>query len=186
MRITRYLTGMALAVLVMPTQAQAPFQINGLHPDLVFTDALAMVEKLGGQCRIKHSRTEGGGVGAQCAFANAGAPDRTGAAEQPDAQASMPMIGPQPITRIGFEAPIDSAQVTRIVFVFDGGLDAVAQYLVQQYGQPEHDGTASDEKSWSHAKRRAWSKGIYTMGLSNSPDVVILTVNRPPPDPGAS
>lgn len=189
MRFTRYLAGAALVVPVLIAQAQAPFQINGLHADLVFTDAIVLVEKLGGQCRIKHSRTEAGGVSAQCGIARGSSPANEGESGQATAGPAAvpgPMIGGQPITRIGMEASVPSAQLTRIVFVFDGSLEAVAQHLVQQYGQPDHDGTATDEESWSHAKRRSWSKGNYTLGLLNSPDLVILTVNRPPLDSGAN
>jgi hypothetical protein len=186
MRIVQYLAGAALALLAVSLQAQARFQISDLHPDLVFADAVAAIEKLGGRCRIKQSQTEGGGVSAQCALAPAGGSAGTVAAEEPAVPASGPMIGPQPITRIGVEAPLASVKLTRIVFEFDGGLESVAQYLVQQYGKPDHDGTLTADLSWSHSKRRIWSDGNYTMGLLNSPNLVILTVNRPSPDPGAS
>jgi hypothetical protein len=190
MRVTRYLGGAALAVLALIAQAQAPFQINGLHPDLVFTDAIVVVEELGGQCRIKHSRTEGGGVSAQCGMSRGNLSTSESESEPGQAAAAPaatpgPMIGAQPITRIGMEAAMPSAQLTRIVFVFDGSLEAVAQHLVQQYGPPDHDGAATAEESWSHAKRRSWSNGNYTLGLLNSPDLVILTVNRPPLETGA-
>ena len=185
MRVSPYLAGVALAALAASTQAQPPFQIHGLHPDLVFTDAVTAIERLGGKCRIKQSRTEGGGVSAQCALDSVGEVDGVAADGQPEPPQPVPMIGPQRITRIGVEAPVESAQLTRIVFMFDGGLEAVAQYLVQQYGQPAHDGTTTEEQSWSHSKRRGWVEGNYTMGLLNSPDLVILTVNRQSADPGA-
>lgn len=186
MRVSRYLAGLALAALAASARAQPPFQIHGLHPDLVFTDAVTVIQKLGAECRIKQSRTEGGGVSAQCAMESVGEVSGVAAAGQPESPQPGPMIGPQRITRIGVEAPVESAQLTRIVFMFEGGLEAVAQYLVQQYGPPDHDGTATDEQSWSHSKRRGWIEGNYTMGLLNSPDLVILTVNRPPANPGAN
>lgn len=186
MRFTTYLAGAVLTALAPAALAQAPFQFNGLHPDLVFTDAVATTEKLGGKCRVKHSRTEGGGVGAQCELPSGSAGAQPGDSGKRDATEPTPSIASQPITRIGMEAPVETAQLTRIVFVFDGSLDTVAEYLVQQFGQPDHDGTSAAEKSWSHAKRRSWSQGHYTLGLSNSPDLVILTVNRPPSDPGES
>lgn len=185
MRVNRYLTGVALAILAMSTQAQAPFQIHGLHPDLGFAEALAAVEKLGGQCRIKHSRSDGGGVSAQCALVRTGEPDPARDAGQPGSPPPSLMIGSQPITRIGIEAPVESAQLVRIVFMFDGSLDVVAEYLVQEFGKPDHDGTTTEEASWSHSRRRSWRAGDYTMGLLNSPDLVILAVHRPPPDPDA-
>jgi len=170
----------ALLLLAASALAQPPFQIAGLHPDLVFTDAVAMTGKLGGQCRVKQSRTEGGGVSAQCKF-----PPRVGGDGAPDIAAPAPSIGSQPVVGIGMEATVESAQLTRIVFVFDGSLDAVADFLVQQYGQPDHGGTPSTEQSWSHSRRRGWSEGNYTLGLLNSPDLVILTANRPSREPGA-
>lgn len=185
MGISRHLTGLALAIFSASSQAQAPFQLHGLHPDLLFSDAVTAIERLGGKCRVRQSQTEGGGISAQCAMGSVGEVEGAAAAGQPDTPPTGPMIGPQPITRIGVEAPVESAQLTRIVFVFDGGLEAVAQYLVQQYGPPDHDGTTTHEESWSHSKRRGWIEGNYSMGLLNSPDLVILTVNRPSTDPGA-
>jgi hypothetical protein len=186
MRISAYLAGVALVALAASAQdkPQPPFQIEGLHPDLVFTDAVTAIERLGGVCRIKQSRSQGGGVSAQCVIETVGENDGGATAGEAQSPKNGPMIGPQRITRVGVEAALDSAQLTRIVFMFDGGLEAVAQYLVQQYGQPDHDGTTSDKQSWSHSKRRGWKEGNYTMGLLNSPDLVILTVNRQSADPG--
>lgn len=182
MKVIRYLSFGALAALATATLAQAPFQVSGLHPDLVFVEAVAGIEKLGGTCRVKHSRTEGGGISAQCEIPAASKPGSVVAGEPPPG----PEIALQPITRIGVEAPIESAQLTRIVFVFEGELEKVAEHLERQYGKPDQDGTSAPAESWSHAKRRSWSEGNYTLGLSNSPDLVILTVIRPTPDPGAS
>lgn len=185
MRIATCLAGFALAALAASAQdpPQPPFQIQGLHPDLVFKDAVTAIERLGGVCRIKQSQSQGGGISAQCVIEAVGEKDALAAAVEVPSPQTGPMIGPQQITRIGVEAALDSAQLTRIVFMFDGGLEAVAQYLVQQYGQPDHDGTTSDKQNWSHSKRRGWKEGNYTMGLLNSPDLVILTANRQSADP---
>lgn len=186
MNVIRYLAWAAMAIVAPVATAQSPFEINGLHTDLVFADARAMAEKLGAKCRIKHSRTEGGGVSAQCELPTADASAPAGSGVPPDAPARGPTIGAQPITRIGMEAPDETAPLVRIVFIFDGNIETVAEYLTQQYGAPDYGGEPTTEKSWSHSRRRSWSQGMYTLGLSNSPDIVILTVIRPEPDPGVS
>ena len=177
MRCTRFLMSAVLLVSASATLAQPPFVINGLDTDQVFADAKAAVEALGGQCRVKPPRTPGEGVSAQCVFTSAGEPAGEGSAPLPAAHPGL-AIGAQPITRIGMEAPADSAQLTRIVFEFEGELEVVARYLEGQYGPPDHGASPAEQEGWSHSRRRGWIKGNYTLGLIDTPTLVILTVNR--------
>jgi hypothetical protein len=172
MKIRLFLTGAVLLLLPLTSAAQAPFQVIGLSTDLVFADAVAAIEKLGAVCRVADTRTPSGiaGVRGDCAFSAAGESAQETAAKATGPAASATTIGEQPVTHIN---------LTRIMIVVGGSLDAVIKALEQQYGPPDHDTFASKDPSWSHSKRKAWIKEYYTLGLINAPQVVILTANRP-------
>jgi hypothetical protein len=188
MKMTRYLTGVIVAIFATAAQAQAPFQIIGLHPDMVFPDARAAIEKMGGVCSMRQAKTAAGdrSINAECTLPQASKAGHGGAVGNQGSVQSGPVIGAQPVTLISIEAPLESAQLTRIMIALEGNLDAIASDLEQQYGPPDHDTFATKDPSWSHSKRKAWIKGSYTLGLINVPQLVILTVNRPSPDPDAS
>lgn len=181
MQIRLFLTGAVLLLLPLTSAAQAPFQVIGLSTDLVFADAVAAIEKLGAVCRVADTRTPSGiaGVRGDCAFSAAGESAQETAAKATGPAASATTIGEQPVTHINLGAPLKTAQLTRIMIVVGGSLDAVVKALEQQYGPPDHDTFASKDPSWSHSKRKAWIKEYYTLGLINAPQVVILTANRP-------
>jgi len=181
MRIRQFLTGAALLLVSLASPAQAPFQVIGLSTDLVFADAVAVIEKLGAVCRVANTRTPSGiaGVSGECAFSAAGESAQEAAAKTMVPAVSAPAIGEQPVTAITLAAPLKTAQLTRIMIVVGGSLDAVIKALEKQYGPPDHDTFASKDPSWSHSKRKAWIKEFYTLGLINAPQVVILTANRP-------
>jgi hypothetical protein len=183
MKISPYLTGAVLLLVSLASVAQAPFQVIGLSTDLVFADAVAVIEKLGAVCQVANDRTPSGinSVRGECAFSVAGEakPPQETAAKATGPAVSVPTIGEQSVTHIVLSAPLATAQLERIMIVMAGSLDAVIKALVQQYGPPDHDSFASKEPSWSHSKRKAWIKGFYTLGLINAPQVVTLTANRP-------
>jgi hypothetical protein len=188
MKSTRYLAGAALAVFAMAALAQGPFQIIGLHTDMLFPDARAAIEKMGGVCSLRQARTAAGdsSVNAECPLPKASEAGQEGAVGNQGSVQSGPVIGSQPVTLISIEAPLESAQLTRIMIAIGGSLDAIASDLEHRYGPPDHDTFASKDPSWSHSKRKAWIKGSYTLGLINAPQFVILTVNRPAAEPATN
>ena len=181
MKIRLFLSSAVLLLLPLASPAQAPFHVIGLSTDLVFADALAVIEKRGAVCRVANTRTAAGttGVSGECAFSAAGESAQETAAKSSGPAVSAPAIGEQPVTHITFAAPLETAQLTRIMIVVAGSLDAVVKALEQQYGPPDHDSFASKDPGWSHSKRKAWIREFYTLGLINAPQVVTLTANRP-------
>ncbi len=178
MRSIRTMTGAALTVVATITLAQSPYEINGLHTELVFTAAVAQAQKLGGNCQITPPATPDGGSSAQCEFAPCGARSKDGACEPQDAKTAGLTIAAQPIVHISLEAPDDAAQLTRIVFLFEGRHDAVAGGLTQTFGAPNGEITPTDQKSWSHSRRLSWTQGRYRVGLVDSPKLILLTTDR--------
>jgi hypothetical protein len=178
LKLIRKMTGAALAAIAAMALAQSPYEINGLHTELVFTEAVAQAEKLGGTCQVAAPGTQEGGTSAQCEFSPCSARNQNGACEPQEAQATGISIAAQPILRISLEAPENSARLTRIVFVYEGSRDTVAESLKLAFGQPSGDATPADAKSWSHSQRLNWTQGIYRMGLLDSPKLLILAADR--------
>jgi hypothetical protein len=183
----RKLVAAALSCLSAIAMAQSPYQVSGLHTDLVFTDAVAQVEKLGGDCRISAVSAEEGGTSAECDFLQCPEGNQVDACKGRDTQTPGLAIAAQPVLRIGLEAPETAARVTRIVVLFEGTTAPVAEALTQQFGLPDNHG-AIPEKSWSHSRRQSWTQGIYRMGLLNDPNLIILAADRASraPAPGDS
>ena len=181
MKIRLFLSSAVLLLLPLASPAQAPFQVIGLSTDLVFADAVAVIEKLGAVCRVADTRTPSGiaGVRGDCAFSAADVSAQETAAKPTGPAATATAIGEQPVTHINLAAPLKTAQLTRIMIAVGGSLDAVVKALEQQYGPPDHDSFASKDPGWSHSKRKAWIREFYTLGLINAPQVVTLTANRP-------
>jgi hypothetical protein len=177
MKSIRNLVGAALAIVAVTALAQSPYEINGLHTELVFTAAIAQAEKLGGNCQITPSATQDGGTSALCEYAPCSARNLDGGCEPQNTQTTGLTIASQPILRISLEAPAHSAPLSRIVFLFDGRHDAVEATLNQTYGPPSGDVTA-DQKSWSHARRIRWTQGRYHLGLSNIPKLITLEADQ--------
>ena len=174
MRLFRIQVATALALLATSALAASPYEINGFHTDLIFSAALEKARALGGNCQTTPPGTQEGGIRAQCEYAPCSSRDKDGACASKDAQAAGLTIASQPILRISLEAPVDSAPLSRIVFVY-GGLHApVKANLYQIYGPPSGDVTPADEKSWSHARRIRWTQGRYHLGLSDIPKIVTL------------
>ena len=171
----------ALALMPALALAQSPYKISGLHTELVFTEAVAMAEKLGGTCRGITPLTTVGGKSAQCDYLPCIEQSAAGVCNKWDMNDPGLTIGAQPIMRIGLEAPADDALVTRIVILYEGSPAAVAETLKREFGQPASDGTTNKEKSWSHSRRLSWNQGEYRMGLLDTPKMVILAANRAPP-----
>jgi len=178
MPLFRNLAGAALAVLAASALALSPYEIHGLHTELIFTEAVAQAEKLGGKCQISTASTQAGGKSALCEYPPCSARDKDGACEQQGARTTGLTIASQPILRISLEAPADSARLTLIAILFDGSLDAVSADLQQKFGPPDSDETPADQQNWSHARRLNWTQGHYRMGLLNSPQLIILGADR--------
>lgn len=173
----RYLTGAALVFVPVIALAQSPFEISGLHMDLVFTEAVAKAEKLGGTCQITTSRTQEGGKIAQCEYLPCIERNIVGECERRDLDDPELTIAAQPIMQIGLEAPGDVSRLTRILILFEGSTVAVAESLEREFGPPKIHGN-SQGKSWTHSRRISWTQGNYHMGLMNLPKVISLTVDR--------
>jgi len=177
--------GAALVSLPLFASAQPPFAFGGLHPDLVFRDAIARAEQLGGTCQVSVSQSMDGGVRANCELIPCSIGTEVGVC-QPRPGQKPPValsIGAQPVFRIGLEAQDEASRLQRIVFLFDGDRELVAASLVKQFGPAENDDATSNQQSWNHSQRRSWKRGDYNMGLLSSPDLVILTVNPGHPEP---
>lgn len=177
MGLFRNVAGAALAVYAANAVAQSPYEIHGLHTELVFTEAMAKAEKLGGHCQIT-PQTPNGEKTALCEFLPCSARTKDGACEQQGAKSAGLTIASQPILRISLEAPRKSARLTRINILFEGNHDAVSASLKQEFGPPDSDDTPADGQSWSHAQRLNWTRGHYRMGLLNSPKLIILGADR--------
>src|SRR5262245_27217772 len=100
-----------LASAAVVAQSQPPYVIHGLHTDLVFTDAVAMAEKLGGKCQITAAVTQQGETSAQCEYADCGSQDPAGDCKAQRGEMADFAIAAQPILRIGLEAPGTSAKL---------------------------------------------------------------------------
>jgi hypothetical protein len=178
MGLCRNVAGAALALSAANTLAQSPYEIHGLHTELVFIEAVAKAEKLGGNCQISTVRTQAVAKRALCEYAPCSARNQDGACEQQDTRTIGLTIASQPILRISLEAPGDSARLTLIAILFEGNLDTVAASLQQEFGPPDSTGTPPNKQSWTPAHRLNWTQGHYRMGLLNSPKLIILGADR--------
>jgi hypothetical protein len=174
MRSIRKLTAAVLVAVSAIAQAESPYQILGLHTDLIFTEAVALAEKLGGNCQTTTSETQDGGLLAECGYATCGALNPASECEQLEKKAPALTFGGQPITRIVVEAPGDSARLTRVFLEYAGSNDVIAEYLTQAFGPPHDNGPPANQKSWSHSRRLNWTQGHYRMGLMDSPKLIVL------------
>ena len=178
MRLSRIPLTAALVMLATSAFATSPYDVNGFNTGLVFSKALEKARSLGGNCQNTPPATQEGGVRAQCEFAPCNSRDKDGACDPQDAQAVGLTIASQPIVRISLEAPLESAPVNRIVFIFDGRHDAVKVSLYEKYGPPSADVTPEGEQSWSRARRVRWTEGPYHLGLSDIPKLVTLEADQ--------
>ena len=188
MKLFRNLALAALAVLPASALAGAAFEINGLHVELVFTDAVARAEQLGGVCQSGLSRRRGGGVIAVCEYPSCLEENSPGVCDESSLESSGRMIASQPIIQIRLEAPEPSFRLTRIAMVFEGSPEVVAKSLKQKFGQPRKDPSATTEGSWTHSRRLHWKQDNYHMGLLDIVNTIMLTINprSQNPDPGAN
>jgi len=175
MRLFRIQLATVLAMLATSTFAASPFEISGFTTDQVFSAALEIARARGGNCQITPpAATPEAGIRAQCEYTACAARDKDGACDPQKMQATGLTVASQPILRIDLEAPTDSAPLTRIVFLFDGRHDAVKASLYESYGPHDADLTASNENSWSRARRIKWTQGRYHLALSDIPKLIAL------------
>jgi len=179
MRLFRIQLATVLAMLATSTFAASPFEISGFTTDQVFSAALEIARARGGNCLITPpAATPEGGIRAQCEYAACAARDKDGACDPQNMQGTGLTVASQPILRIDLEAPTDSAPLSRIVFLFDGRHDAVKASLYESYGPHDADLTATDENSWSRARRIKWTQGRYHLALSDIPKLIALEVDQ--------
>lgn len=179
MRLFRIQLATVLAMLATSTFAASPFEISGFTTDQVFSAALETARARGGNCQITPpAATPEGGIRAQCEYAACAARDKDGACDPQKMQGTGLTVASQPILRIDLEAPTDSAPLTRIVFLFDGRHDAVKASLYESYGPHDADLTASNENSWSRARRIKWTQGRYHLALSDIPKLIALEADQ--------
>ena len=165
---------MLAAGIVLPAiaLAQSPFQISGLHTDLVFTEAVALAEKLGGDCGRKAEwPTEGESV--QCEYLPCLERNTAGKCTEFDRAKPGLTIAAQPILWIVLQGPEKSSPLTRISILYEGSNDVVAASLQGDFGPPDARASAP-EKSWSRARRLNWTKGNYRAGFLDSPQMIVL------------
>jgi hypothetical protein len=186
MKVFRNLAGVALAVLSANALGGPAFEINGLHVGLVFTDALAQTEQLGGVCQQGKSRRRGGGVIARCDYLQCAEGSLSEGCNEQNPASSGFAIASQPVIQIVLEAAAASSHIIRIAISFEGSLEAVAGYLKQEFGQPINDTSATTEGSWSHSRRLAWKEGHENLGLLDLTKKIMLTADpvRPESEPG--
>tara|TARA_B110000503_G_scaffold63672_2_gene100416 strand:- start:2071 stop:2547 length:477 start_codon:yes stop_codon:yes gene_type:complete len=146
----------------------------------MFTDAVAQAEKLGGVCRIDEPRKKGEGKHAQCEYSRCGQASGAAGCEGDGETGTGPTLSSYPILSIGMLAAVNSPALTQIIMVYQGDAEAVAAGLIEQFGATEVDGEPSDEKSWSNARRWSWKQGAYSMGLLDSPHLIILKAGQTP------
>lgn len=178
MRSIGYIAAAALGAVAAMALAESPYEISGLHTELAFSDAVTQAQKLGGICQITRDESQESGTSAQCEYVPCSTRNPTGGCTQQDAPAIGLTIAAQPILRIGMEAPGESAELTRIVFVYEGSRETVAEHLEHTFGPPNGEVARPDEKSWSHSQRLNWTQGIYRLGLLDSPKLIILGADR--------
>jgi hypothetical protein len=180
---TKFFFGTVALVISLAASAQAPFEFGGLHTDLEFSDAIAKAQQLGGACKVKTSSNSSGGVSANCELLPCTFGTEVGVCQEQHSLPTKLSIGAQPIINIGLDAPSKSSTLRRITFLFEGSVDAMAAFLVKQFGAPTNDGTVNGQDSWSHSQRRTWRNGNYNLGLMNSPNLVILSATPPASSP---
>jgi hypothetical protein len=177
----------ALAILSAAAAAQSPYVINGLHSELILSEALAQAQTLGGDCQVIPGHPSEEGKVIQCEYAHCDETDPAAAqadsCDPADPNASGPSFARQPIATIVLQAPADTARLTRIVMIYSGATDTLAAGLIEAFGPTEADGAPSDAASWSHARRWSWRAGPYRMGLMNSPQWITLATDRVPAEP---
>lgn len=162
-----------LALFAAGARAEAPFVVNGLHLDMVFSDALVWAQQRGGECRVRDSRSQVGGKRADCRFP-ACTEDAPGAGGETAGDCASPAGDYARLIWVGFEAPTEADAVSRAVLQFSDDPAVVGAALRTAYGAPRTDTSGHKEKSWSHSTRLGWSSGDYTMGLLNAEKYIIL------------
>jgi hypothetical protein len=173
MNLFSKLAGMVLAVHSVVALAAPTYEISGFHTELIFSDAVAQAELLGGVCQQSTSPREGGKVIARCDYL----PCIDGhAADVCDSQSpELPefTVAAQPISKLALEASGTSSRLTGISIVFEGNIELVAEYLKQEFGPPRA-GPASSKRNWSHSRRQHWAEGKDHMGLLNTANMIML------------
>jgi hypothetical protein len=154
--------------------AAPPYEIRGLHVDMVFNDAMSRAEELGGACEPGTHR-RGEAFVARCDYTACAA--RGGNAQCPGSgvEGISWDLEAVAIVSIGFEAATPAARLSRIAIVFDGDADAVAESLVREYGPPD-DTTGT---GWSNSRRLFWMTGESNLSLLKNRRTIMLTTNRP-------
>jgi hypothetical protein len=180
MRTISLFAGILSSIVSALVLAQSPYVINGLHTGLTLTDAVAQAEKLGGACRIDEPRKKGQGKHAHCEYSRCGQTTGAAGCEEDGETGIGPTLSSHPILSIGMLAAADSPALTQITMVYQGDAEAVAADLIAQFGATEVDGAPSDKKSWSNARRWSWKQGSYSMGLLDSPHLIILKEGQAP------
>jgi hypothetical protein len=177
MNSKRKVVGAALAVFAVIAMAQSPYEINGLHTDLAFTEAVAIAEKQHGNCQFSESKRRDGKRIARCEYLPCSKRNQAGTCEKWETNASGPTFASQPILWVSLEAPGDAARLTRIAFSYAGSSIAVEDSLRKEFGPANSDGTPVKENTWSQAHRLGWTRGSNHIGLLASPKLIFLTAD---------
>jgi hypothetical protein len=177
MKAFRILAGAALAVLSVNALGGPAFEISGLHVGLIFTDAVAQAEQLGGVCQQGKSGRRGGGIIARCDYLQCAEGSLSDGCSEQNPKSSGFAIASQPVIQVVLEAAAASSSITRIAISFEGSLKAVAGHLKQEFGPPLDDTFASTEGSWSHSRRLAWKQGYENLGLLDITKKIMLTAD---------
>jgi hypothetical protein len=173
MNLFSKLAGMVLAVHSVVALAAPTYEISGFHTELIFSDAVAQAELLGGVCQQSTSPREGGKVIARCDYLPCidGHPADVCDSQSPELPEFT--VAAQPISKLALEASGTSSRLTGISIVFEGNIELVAEYLKQEFGPPRA-GPASSKRNWSHSRRQHWAEGKDHMGLLNTANMIML------------
>ena len=164
-----------MALVSTVVMAEPPYKINGFHTDLVFTEALALAEGLGGDCEISVARRRDNEQRALCEYLLCAGPAHSEACE--NQTSSGPSFAGQPIVQIAFDAPTESSSLSRIILLYEGSTEAVEDSLTEMYGTPRVGGDSSRRESKSDSRRLNWQQDSYRIGLVVLPRWIILTPN---------
>ena len=185
MKLFRNLAGAALAALSANALGGPAFEISGLHVGLVFTDAMVRAEQLGGVCQQDKPPPKEGGVIARCDYPQCAEGSLSDGCKEQGPDFSGFAVASQPVIHVVLEAAADSSTITRMAISFEGSLEAVSEYLKQEFGPAINDTSAATEGSWSHSRRLAWKQDHENLGLLDITKKIMLVADPVPREPAS-
>ena len=155
----------------------APFALHGLHIDNVFSDAVALAEAWGGDCRVGTHR-RGEVTFAHCDYDTCSV-KTSGEMCRGNSVAEI-TLGSEilRVQSIRLEASTPDTQLTQAAITFIGDADFGAQILLQEFGLPGDSTGNRAGESWSNSRRLFWRNGDANLSLLKNRKMIMLTTNR--------